>query len=214
MKRKWLAPVMLALMVLAGALAYPLLPRQVPSHWNAAGEIDGYASRLWGVVLVPALTFGIWLLLLAVPKIDPRKANYAQFAGTYQLIINLLVVFMAVVYGTTLLAGLGVNIAINRIVGLLTGLLFVGMGNELGRVAPNFFVGVRTPWTLADPEVWRRTHRVAGRAMVIAGFIILVAALVLPNSMLIGAILTGTLGFAAVAIGYSYIAWQQVLAKE
>ena len=210
MKRKWLAPAFLVLMVLVGAAAYSFLPAQVPSHWNAAGAIDAYTSRFWGVVLLPLLSLGLWLLLLVLPRIDPRRANYAQFTGTYQLIINMLLAFLAVIYATTLLAGLGIAVDVARIIGCLTGLLFIGIGNELGRVTPNFFVGVRTPWTLADPEVWRKTHRVAGRAMVIAGFVVLVSAVLLPIAWLAMVILASTLGFAVVAVGYSYVTWQQL----
>lgn len=214
MKSNRLAPLILGAMIVIGALSYPFLPAQVPNHWNLAGEIDGYVSRFWGVVFLPLVAAGIWLLMLALPRIDPRRRNYAEFAETYQLFINVLLLFFAALYVVTLAAGFGWNVPVVRLIAFGTGLLFAVLGNEMGRVQPNFFVGVRTPWTLADPEVWRRTHRAAGRAMVLAGVLDVAAALVLPEAVITAVILVGALGFAAFSIIYSYWLWRQIAAGK
>lgn len=210
MKHKWTGLVIIMAMVVLGAVTYRLMPEQMPSHWNAQGEVDGYTSRFWGVWLLPLITLALWLLLQALPGLDPRRENYASFAGTYRLFTNVLVFFLAGVYGITLAAGLGWDVSINRLISGGVGLLFAVMGNELGRVQPNFFVGIRTPWTLSNSEVWRQTHRAGGRAMVVAGLLNLAAALLLPEAALIMVVIAGTLGFAVFAVAYSYIAWRRL----
>lgn len=214
MKSKRLGPVILIAMVIIGALSYPFLPAQVPNHWNLAGEVDGYVNRFWGVALLPLIAAGMWLLLPILPAIDPRRKNYPEFAGTFQLFINVLLIFLGAVYIVTLAAGFGWNVPVSRLIACGTGLLFATMGNEMGRVQPNFFVGVRTPWTLADPEVWRRTHRASGRAMVIAGVLNIVAALVLPDIALFVVIMLTTFGFALFSILYSYWIWRRQSSSE
>jgi uncharacterized membrane protein len=116
---------------------------------------------------------------------------------------------MAVLYVATLGTALGWPIAVPQIIGAGVGLLFIVLGNELGRVKPNWFVGIRTPWTLSDPEVWRRTHRVGGRLFFAAGLLIVLASILLPANASAFVILAGALSVALLSVGYSYVAWRQ-----
>lgn len=209
MRHKWLAPACIAAILLFSAAVYGQLPEQVPSHWNIYGQVDRTTGRLWAVLMLPAIATGIWLLMLVLPRIDPRRAAYATFAGTYQLIVNAVVLFLAFVQVALLGVALGWPIGIPQVLGAGMGLLFMVLGNEMGRLKPNWFAGIRTPWTLSDPENWRRTHRFGGKVFFVAGLLIAVSSLLLPSSASSFVILAGALGTAVLTVGYSYLLWRQ-----
>jgi uncharacterized membrane protein len=211
MRNKWLAPACIVAQLIFGAAVYSRLPEQVPIHWDINGQVDRTSGRLVGVLLMPATAAVIWLLLLFLPRIDPRRAAYASFAGTYQLIINALMLFLALMQAIVLGAALGWPLSIPQMLGAGIGLLFMVLGNEMGRLKPNWFAGIRTPWTLSDPENWRRTHRFAGKAFFVAGLLIAVASLLLPPTISFFVLMVGALGAAALSVGYSYIFWRQHL---
>lgn len=209
MRSRWLAPLCIVAMLIGGALAYPWLPERVPSHWNIHGEVDGTSSRLVAVALTPALALALWLLLLWLPRIDPLRASYAAFASTYRLFVNVLVLFLAGVHAVVLCAALGWPLPVPRLIGAGIGLLLATLGNELSRTRPNWFVGVRTPWTLADPEVWRQTHRFAARLFFFAGVLITLASLLLPPALSVIVLIVAVLGTGVLSIWYSYRCWRQ-----
>ncbi|MFZ5897939.1 MAG: SdpI family protein [Bacillota bacterium] len=169
LKGDWPALVLILGMFIAGLVVYPHLPEQVPSHFNVRGEIDAYSSRLWGAFGIPLLSAGIYVLMLVVPFIDPKRQNYAGFLGGYRVIRTAMVAFMAVLHAVILAVALGCNVSVNTVVPVMLGLLFIVLGRVLGGIRFNYFVGIRTPWTLADEEVWRRTHEMSGRLFVVAG---------------------------------------------
>lgn len=208
MRSRWFAPLCIIAMIIFGASVYNRLPAQVPMHWGINGEVNRMGSRLEGALVLPLLSLGMWLLMRVLPRIDPRRASYAAFQGTFNLFMNITILFLAVLYVITLGIALGWNISVPQVTGVGVGLLLAVLGNEMGRVKPNWFVGIRTPWTLADPEVWRRTHRVGGRIFFVAGVIMVVAALLLPSYMFV-VVLVCALGAALVSTVYSYIVWRQ-----
>ena len=174
----WILLVLIGAMLIVGIIVYPTLPEQVPTHWNAAGEIDGYGSRFVGAFMLPLLTLGIFLLLLVTPKIDPRRENYSKFSGVYQIIKAFLVLFMVLVYGITLSAAYGHDVNVGLFVKFALGILFVTLGNYFGKIRHNYFVGIKTPWTLANEDVWNKTHRLAGPLWVVAGLIAMIVAFI------------------------------------
>lgn len=176
LKPDWPLWVILAGLIIAGFLLYPMLPEQVPVHWNIRGEVDRYGSRFEGAFTAPLLALGIYALMLVAPLIDPRRENYARFAGAYRLLRWVFVLFMAGIYVVWMAAALGYRVDIGFAVKTALGLLFIAIGNVLGQVRFNYFVGVRTPWTLSDEGVWRRTHRLAAKVWVLGGLICLVLA--------------------------------------
>lgn len=200
-------------MVVAGmfvlALAvFPWLPERIPVHWNVRGEVDGWADRWPGAFIVPLIALGVWLLLWALPKIDPRRSQYEGFWGTYWLIVNLVVAFLALVEVVTLAAALGWAVDMTQVVLIAVGALFVVLGRQLPRVQPNWWLGVRTPWTLEDDHVWRETHELAGRTFV-AGGLLTVAGAFLPVAIRPWVALAG-LGLAGfVPVVYSYLVWRR-----
>jgi len=199
--------------VLAGLMAlavsiYPYLPAKVPSHWNIHGEIDRYSSRAFGAFFLPLLNAGMYVLMLVLPLIDPKRENYARFAGAYRLFRLALVLVLGIMYLVTILVVFGYHIDVGLVVKGVIAVLFIIIGNIFGQLKYNFFVGIRTPWTLASEKVWQQTHRAASRVWVLGGLFCLAMASV-------QAIWSAYLYFLAVAvivlfsIIYSYFCFKQ-----
>lgn len=163
----------LAGMLIAAILIYPHLPDRVPSHWNFRGEVDAYSSRLFGAFFAPLLSAGLYILLLVTPLIDPRRENYSRFTGAYRFLRWSFVLFMSAIYAVTVLNALGYRVDVGFVVKALTGVLFVIIGNFMGQFRHNYFVGIKTPWTLASEEVWQRTHRLGAKIWVAGGLVCL-----------------------------------------
>lgn len=195
--------------LVAGVVLYPQMPEVVPSHWNIKGEVNGYSSRFWGTFGIPLMTAGIYAMMLALPSIDPRKENYQKFAGVYRIFKAVLVIFMTGIYLIMILSALGYPIPVNRVMPAAVSLLFVVLGNFMGQIRPNYFVGIKVPWTLANEQVWQKTHRLAGKLWVAAGLIGLVAALI--GDATGGVVLGVALGVATVIpIVYSYLEFRRL----
>ncbi|MEJ2602152.1 MAG: SdpI family protein [Gammaproteobacteria bacterium] len=158
------------------AWMYPTLPEQIPTHWNAAGEVDDYTSKPWGVYVLPLIAAGVFVLMKLIPVISPKGFRTDEFLGVLSLFQVVLVAFMAALTVVTLLYANGADIPIPRFIGLSVGVLFLILGNYLGKVRKNFFIGIRTPWTLASDEVWARTHRLGGWLFTFAGLAMIVFA--------------------------------------
>ena len=194
------ALVLVPLMLAASAAAYHALPPQLATHWGADGTVDGWTPRLPGVLLIPGCAVFVWLVLRAAPAIDPRGDRYAEFAGSYRVIGIAALALLVGVHGVILAAGLGWRVPVARLAVLGVGALLLVLGNVLPRVRPNYFIGIRTPWTLASDAVWARTHRVGGHLLAGAGVVALVAG-----------ILAGRYApqAALASLLYSYTAWRR-----
>ena len=161
---------MIAIATLAGVLLWDQLPDQMPSHWNINDQVDGYTPKFWGVFLLPLITLGMFLLFLAIPSIDPMKANIAQFRGAFNLFIVLMAGFMLYLYGLTLAWSLGyTNFRMSGAMLPAIGLLFIFIGFVMRQAKRNFFIGIRTPWTLSSDTVWNETHRIGAVLFMISG---------------------------------------------
>ncbi len=170
--------IFIALMLLLGTLAYPHLPEQIPSHWNMRGEVDGYSGRAFGTYGMPLIILGLLLMFHFLPMIDPRHKNYDQFKKPYQVLKISVLALMTMLYVISMLYALGVPLNISFLVNISIGFLFILIGNYLGKVKHNYFVGVKTPWTLASEDVWKKTHRLAGPLMAIAGALFVLGAFI------------------------------------
>jgi uncharacterized membrane protein len=162
------------LVVLAFALVaavYNDLPDYVPSHWNASGVVDAKMAKPWGPFMLPLTMAGVFALLLVLPHISPRGYDMTRFRRAYGVMQLAVLGFFFALNVIVLLVAFGWAVPMNRAVLVGAGALLVVIGNLLGKVTTNFFVGIRTSWTLADPEVWLRTHRFGGKALVVAGLV-------------------------------------------
>ncbi|MCC6147330.1 MAG: SdpI family protein [Anaerolineaceae bacterium] len=204
----WIFSLLLILAaVLVSVVAGPNLPEQVATHWNAYGEADGYSLRLTAMMLTPAIMVGITLLLLAIPLIDPLKANIRLFRTAYNLLIIFLNLYLLYIHVLTVLWGLGVRYNMNRALTPALGLLFYFMGVLIGKARRNYMIGIRTPWTLASDVVWDKTHRLGGLLFKIAGVLALVGVF-FPNYAL-WFILVPVLAATVWSLVYSYVIYRR-----
>jgi uncharacterized membrane protein len=155
---------------------YPHLPDPVPTHWNAAGEVNGWTPKPWGVLVFPVMTLGLIAVLLVLPVISPRGFRLDSARRVYDIVIFIVAAFMAVVQVYTYRSAIAGGSDLVVAVPVMVGLLFMALGNYLGKFPKNFFVGIRTPWTLASDVVWARTHRLAGWLFIVAGLAIVIGA--------------------------------------
>ena len=212
MRRRWFGVVIAALAVVVSIWAYPQLPPTIATHWNVGGTADGFSSRATAVVIMPLVIIGLTGLFNVLPKLDPRGANYAKFIDTYWLIANAVMLFILIGHGMIIATGLGYPVKVDRFMPIGIGLLFIVLGNYLTRVEPNWFVGIRTPWTLSSDTVWRKTHRTGGWLMVVGGFV-LAASVFLPQGAFLPLLIAAILFVAVIPVAQSYILWKREQAK-
>jgi uncharacterized membrane protein len=154
----------------AGLLLWNQLADPMASHWNINDQADGYMSRTWGVFMMPLITLGMFVLFLVIPSIDPLKANIAQFRGAFNLFIVLIIACMVYIYGLTLAWNLGyTGFRMSSAMLPALGLLFIFIGFMMRQAKRNFFIGIRTPWTLSSDTVWDETHRIGSVLFMISG---------------------------------------------
>jgi len=208
MRSRWFGLVVAALGAAVSVWAYARLPETVATHWNLHGTPDGYSSRLWAVVVMPLVTLGLTGLFNVLPKVDPKRENYAKFLDTYWLIANAVLVFTLVAHALILANGLGHTVRVDRLLPIGIGLLLAFLGNYLTRVEPNWFIGIRTPWTLSSDAVWRRVHRTAGWLFAIGGLVIAVGAFA-PRSAFMPLLTIIVVIAAGIPVVQSYILWKR-----
>lgn len=208
MRSRWLAPALVAVAWVFSLAVYERLPAQVPTHWGLDGEVDGWSPRALGAFLLPAVGTLTVLLLHAVPRIDPRGDNVARFRPEFYLVINLVAAFLLLVHVAALGVALGWAVDVTAVIAVGLGGLLAAIGNYLPRVRANWFMGIRTPWTLSSDAVWRATHRVGGRLFVAAGVVVAASAL-LPAMWRGPVIVAAVLVAALVPAVYSYAAWRR-----
>lgn len=161
---------LIAAATLAGLLLWDQFPDQMASHWNENDQVDGYMSKFWGVFLMPLTTLGLFLLFLVIPAIDPLKANIAQFRGVFNLFITFFIGFMVYIHALTLVWNLGyTGFALSKAMLPAMGLLFILIGSMLRQAKRNFFIGIRTPWTLSSDTVWDKTHQLGALLFMASG---------------------------------------------
>jgi len=160
-----------------GIVSYSYMPDMMPMHWNAQGEIDGYMGKLWGLFMSPMISLGLFALFLVIPKLDPRRSNLESFKEYYQGIILVIVGFLFYVYILTILSAIGYKFNMVQAMSISFAVLFYYMGIVLKKTKSNFFVGIKTPWTLSDEKVWEKTHDLGGKLFKISGIIAFFGAL-------------------------------------
>jgi len=189
------------------AVRYPSLPDPMPSHWNIDGQVDGWMPKFWGAFLIPIVMTAIWLIFLVLPRISPRGFEMEPFLrawGILKVTILALMLFIGVLVLRA--AANGTELSPSAMFAAI-GILFVVIGNLLGKVTRNFFVGVRTPWTLASEEVWNRTHRLAAKLFVLAGLVVASGAFL---GLRLWPIVVA-IGLAAlIPVAYSYVLYRRL----
>jgi uncharacterized membrane protein len=192
---------------LIGAYLYPYMPEKMASHWDANGSVDGYMPKLWGLFLLPVISAILFLTFMLIPKIDPHKGNIEKFRGHFDVFILLLFVFLFYVHMLTMLWNLSYRFNIIQLLAPAFGLLIYYAGIMMENAKQNWFIGVRTPWTLSSEVVWDKTNKLAGKLFKVAG--VLAAMGVIFPKYAIFLIMVPVILAAVYPIIYSYQKYQQ-----
>ncbi|HXZ05155.1 MAG TPA: SdpI family protein [Ktedonobacteraceae bacterium] len=169
-----LAVMIIIVQILVSIVSYPFLPDSVPSHWDASGQVNGYLPKLVNALLYPLLSIGIYALVRVLMTVGPRLGYQNQrkaSVGVVNLILVGVLLFMLIVQLTTTAVALGASIDVTFVICLSISVLFIFLGNYMGKLRRNFWAGIRTPWTLTSDVVWERTHRLGGWLFVLAGLL-------------------------------------------
>lgn len=208
MRNRWLGLAVAFAAMIASLVFWRSLPAEVVSHWNLRGRPDGTSSRLVTALVGPAAILALTLIFQLLPRIDPKRDNYSRFRDVYWLVVNALCLWILVLHVALLASGAGAPVSPEHVLAGSSAVLMVVLGNSLGRVRPNWFMGIRTPWTLEYPEVWRRTHRMAAWLFVAAGIVTGVAVLI-PGVRPLEIALVATAAAVIVSILGSLVYWYQ-----
>lgn len=154
---------------------YPSLPDQIPIQWASDGSVNTYGNKYMDLVLagLPAI---IIVLMTFMPYLDPRKANYKKHSHAYNLILTGITVLLILCSWLSALSGLGYKVSITTLIPLGIGILFIIIGNIMPQIRSNYFLGIRTPWTLENADVWRKTHKFGGIIFIIEGLFFIISA--------------------------------------
>ncbi len=193
--------------IAVAAYLYPNLPDQIPTHWNIKGEFDDYTAKPWGVVIMPIAAMLVFVVMRLIPVISPKGFRTDNFTDVVNVFTVVMVGFMSGVAILVLLEANGQDVRINEMIFAGIGLMFIVLGNYMGKVRKNFFIGIRTPWTLASDEVWSRTHRLGGKVFVLIGIFMMLNSFVrFPVQWLIASIVI----VALVPVIYSYVIYRRI----
>lgn len=193
----------------AGLLLWNQLPEQMASHWNENDQVDGHMFKFWGVFMMPLFTLGLFLLFLLIPNIDPLKANIAKFRETFNLFIAFIIGFMVYVHALTLLWNLGyTSLSIGKAILPAMGLLFIVIGSLLSKAKRNWFIGIRTPWTLSSDTVWDKTHRIGSVLFMLSGVLAVIGGMI-GGMIAFWSITIPILGSTTFLFIYSYFLYQR-----
>ncbi|MBU1199137.1 MAG: SdpI family protein [Nanoarchaeota archaeon] len=208
MKKAYFAMIIIILVsILISFWAYPKLPEETASHWNAKGEVDDYMPRFWGAFLMPVVSIGLFILFLVIPIIDPLKFNIEKFRKYFDWFIIIIFVFLFYIHMLTLSWGLGIRFNMSHMITPAIGLLFLYAGLLVSKAKRNWFIGIRTPWTLSSDKVWDKTHQLGGKLFMAAGIIAILS--VLFPKISIWLVIVPILAVVIFTVIYSYILYRK-----
>lgn len=208
--RSWIVSAVFVLTALAvGAWLYPHMPLRVATHWGRGGQVDGWSARWVAVGIWPLVIAGLAAIAWLLPAISPRKFEIKPFANTWSVLMLAVQAFMLVVGVCAMLAAAGYAVPMPLIASLAVGVLLMVLGNYMGKLRKNFFIGIRTPWTLASDAVWERTHRLAGWLFVLAG-IAWVGLSLTPAAQTTWPLAVLVVGAAMIPYVYSYFVYRRL----
>lgn len=196
--------------LLLSAWAWGQIPAaaRIPTHFGSNGRPNGYSGKSVALLLIPGIALVTVALLAVLPRIDPRRPNLDRSARAYGAVMLLVVAILAYAHASIVLGAVGRPFGTAGVLGvvILVAVLFIVIGNYLGKIRSNFFFGIRTPWTLSSEQSWNRTHRLGGRLFVLLGIAILIG---IPLGVAWLVMVAGIALLALALIPYSYWVWSR-----
>lgn len=209
LRRSYLVGIALvALSAVVSIVAYPEMPAEMATHWNASGEVDGQMSKLVALALFPGLSALLFVAFAALPRIDPLGENVAQFREQYDTFVVLLLAFLAYLHLLVVAANAGYDFQMVQVLAPAIGVLYYYVGVLSEHAERNWFVGIRTPWTISSDEVWKHTHQRVAPLFKLAAVVAVLAALVPTYAELLLA--APVAAIALYATVYSYVEYRRV----
>lgn len=207
-KTEFFPLLLIVLAITSSFYFYSVFPDTVPTHWNFNGEPDQWSSKAVGAFLFPGIILGIYVLFLLLPIIDPKKERYNEFRKTYHIFKTIIISVLSLLYLATSLSTAGlIEISITFFTLFLIGFMFILIGNYMSKLKPNWFMGIRTPWTLSSEEVWNKTHRLGGKVFIISG-IIMMAMQFMPKFLVMPLFILMVIAMSIGTMGYSYFVYK------
>ena len=202
------------LMLVWIVVTYNKLPDRIPTHWGIDGKVDGYGSKntIW---LFFGIMVGINFLMILISKIDPKADNYKRFGRAFDIFRAAMTIFFAIILGVTLIVSQGNNnIDMGKIIPIMVGVLFIVIGNYMPKFKQNYTMGIKTPWTLANENVWNKTHRVSGQLWMIGGIIFVILSIFAEAKMLFVLLIVLVTVLSVVPIVYSYFVYKNEIKNK
>lgn len=202
--------VILVLIATAAGLAFwNQFPPDMASHWNAQGNVDGTMSKPWAILLLPAVATVMLALFIVLPGLDPLSKNIATFRPEFNLFIFLMMLFMVYVYALTLVWNLGFNtFSMTTAILPAMGLVFIGVAKLMENAKRNYFIGIRTPWTLASDLVWDKTHKLGSKLFTAAGVVTIAG--IFFGDLAFWLLMVSVLLVTITSFVYSYIEYRKI----
>ena len=202
--------VVFLLAVLVTIFSWAKIPNnaQIPFHWNINGEVDNYANKTLGLLIGPGMIIFITLLLAIVPRFEPRLENLQQSQKAYEAVWRGVLIMLFALHLVSIYAALGNEENMPMLMAFLMGVLFMAIGNYLGKIRSNFMFGIRTPWTLSSEIAWNKTHRLGGLLFVATGLITFLSGFFRSGRLTFGLLFGGLFLSLPVLFGYSYWIWK------
>ncbi|MBL7142556.1 MAG: SdpI family protein [Candidatus Pacebacteria bacterium] len=191
---------------------YPQMPERAASHWNEKGQVDGYISKFWAAFLMPIISLLVALLFLFIPKIDPFKENIKKFKGYFDGFIIILLLFLLYIYLLTIFWNLGFRFNMTYLMIPSLAVLLYYAGILVEKAKRNWFIGIRTPWTLSSEQVWDKTHKIGGRLFKISAVIALLGIFFVEYAFYF--VMIPVICFVVFVFFYSYFEYQKEIANN
>jgi uncharacterized membrane protein len=211
-KISWLAGLIVLVSFVVSICLYSQMPENMASHWNMEGNANGYLPKMWAMYLLPIISLGLFLLFISIPKIDPLRQNILKFEKYYDWFIVIMVAFMLYLHLLTIVWNLGIQFNFVLMLAPAFGVLFYYVGLLLGNAKRNWFIGIRTPWTLSNEKVWEKTHNIGGKLFKSAGIVAFLG-IIFPQYAIFFMVVP-VLFVSIWAVAYSYLEYRNQAAKN
>lgn len=195
------------------AYVWDSLPKKVPMHWNIKGEIDRWGEKQELVLIPILLPLLVYVIFLIVPLIDPKK-QLAKMGNKYQSLKLVFTLLMSLLALFIIYTAKEASFSNPNFIFVLMGILFIVLGNYFKTIKPNYFIGIKTPWTLENEQIWKKTHLLGGKLWFIGGLILIITSLLLTNKLAFMFFITITSILAFVPILYSYLLYKKEASKK